>query len=76
MAISPRYAATNELVNNALRALIGIPPFPSQMMTDEDARIGRLLMDAILLMESGPNALDDDQSDAPPMVFTIRRRDG
>ena len=54
------YANVHEMVSNAFGLLSGLPGWPERVITDEDARIGRRLMDALLLLEGEPHALDEE----------------
>ena len=58
-----QYVPVVRLLMRALQMLTGIYPRTNKILSDDEARIGRLLMDAILLLEGGPHALDEEVAD-------------
>jgi hypothetical protein len=63
--MNEQYVPVVRLLMQAFQILTGIYPRTNKIISDDEARIGRLLMDAIMLLEGGTHALDGEVADEP-----------
>ena len=67
------YTRVHRMVSDAFGLLAGFPGWPERVISDEDARIGRRLMDALLLLEGKPLESDAAPISTPSAEWTVQR---
>jgi hypothetical protein len=67
------HTKVHRMVSDAFGLLTGLPGWPERVISDEDGRIGRTLMDALLLLEGKPLGPDAPATTAPSTEWTAQR---
>jgi len=66
------YTKVHRMVSDAFGLLTGLPGWPERVISDEDGRIGRRLMDALLLLEGKPLESDAAPISTPSAEWTAQ----